>query len=475
MNRIILSVFSFVLSTLAFAQSADPVIMTINGKPVTRGEFEYAFNKNGSIEGAVEKKTVGEYADMFVNYKLKVAAAEAERLDTLASFRKEFAQYRDMQLTPYLIDEQFIDSVARSIYQRSADVLKGQDMLRLSHILILVPQTATAEEEAMAAHRADSLHKQILAGADFASLAKQYSGDPGSAKKGGELPWIGPGMTLKAFEDAAYALNTAGELSRPVKTSVGYHIIKLEERKQLEPYDVLKEEIIPALKKQGIEDASAEYRINKMVAASGGTLTREAIMDSVLNAELNSNMELKYLVQEYHDGLLLYEISKRKVWDVAANDLAGLEATFKANKKKYVWDEPRFKGFVIHAKSPKALKSAQKVLKKYGEKDWRGQLKLQINKDSVVARVSGPYMMKPGENPYIDECVFGGDKAKVNENFPYLGVCGKKMKKPKTYLDVKSLVETDYQQQLEKVWVDEMRRRFPFSINQDVLDTVNKH
>lgn len=87
--------------SIAFAQ-VDPVIMTINGAPVTRSEFEYSYNKNNS-EGVIDKKTVGEYVDLFVNYKLKVQAALDARLDTLSSFKKEFATYRDQQIRPSMI------------------------------------------------------------------------------------------------------------------------------------------------------------------------------------------------------------------------------------------------------------------------------------------------------------------------------------------------------------------------------------
>ena len=77
--------------SIAFAQ-VDPVIMTINGTPVSRSEFEYSYNKNNS-EGVIDKKTVNEYVDLFVNYKLKVQAAIDARLDTLDSFKEEFCLY----------------------------------------------------------------------------------------------------------------------------------------------------------------------------------------------------------------------------------------------------------------------------------------------------------------------------------------------------------------------------------------------
>lgn len=470
------ALFSILLACgiAAGAQTPDPVLMTINGKPITRGEFEYSYNKNGSIEGAVEKKTVEEYVDMFVNYKLKVAAAEEARLDTLSSFQKEFRQYRDMHLTSYMVDETFIDSIARAVYQRTVEQLKGQDMLRVAHILLLVKQDATETERENIRQRADSLYNVLQAGGDFADIAKRYSQDPGSASRGGELQWIGPGMTLKEFEEAAYALNT-GEMSKPVMTTVGYHILKMLERKQLESYETLEKDIIASLKRQGIEEASAEQRIQKIIDAGHGHLTREMIMDSLLNAHLNDTPDLKYLITEYHDGLLLYEASKQNVWDVAASDSLALEKRFKANKRKYAWDEPRFKGFVFHCKNPKQVKSVASVLKKSLTGDWRKAIKQTFNKDSVTVRVSGPYLAKKGENPYIDQYVFKGEKAMPKNGFPYSGVAGKKLSQPASYLDVKSAVQNDYQEELENGWIEKLRKKYSVEIDRNVLNTVNKH
>ena len=97
----------FLVAVLALGSAAamaqdDPTIMTINGQPVSRSEFEYSYNKNNA-DGVIDKKTVDEYVDLFVNYKLKVAAAIDAKLDTLTSFKKEFAQYRDQQIRPSLV------------------------------------------------------------------------------------------------------------------------------------------------------------------------------------------------------------------------------------------------------------------------------------------------------------------------------------------------------------------------------------
>ena len=96
----IATLLTFSLTLTVGAQVVDPVIMTVNGKQVTRSEFEYSFNKNGNPEKAVDIRAIEDYVPMFINYKLKVAAAEAARLDTLSSFKKEFMTYRDMQPQP---------------------------------------------------------------------------------------------------------------------------------------------------------------------------------------------------------------------------------------------------------------------------------------------------------------------------------------------------------------------------------------
>ena len=333
---------------------------------------------------------------MFVNYKLKVAVAEAAHLDTLSSFKEEFMQYRDMQLIPQLIDTTYIDSIAQSIYTRTANQLEGKDLLRLAHILILIKQNASEKDRQQAKTKIDSLYQRLKEGGNFTDLAQRHSEDRGTASRGGELPWIGPNMTLKEFEEAAYSLNV-GEMSSPIQSSVGFHIIKMLERKQLEPYEVLKPEIYASLKRQNIEELSAEHHIQKLITASGEKLTRSAILDSILQIQQTRQPDLKYLIQEYHDGLLLYEISKRLIWDIAANDEKGLAATFKANKKNYIWTEPHFKGFVIRSKNNNLIKKVNSFIKKNSNNpDWRRLLKQTFNKDSVTVSVSGPYLVKNG-------------------------------------------------------------------------------
>lgn len=455
----------------------NPVLMTVNGKDVTRAEFEYAYNKNNNVEGAVEQKTIEEYVDMFINYKLKVAEAEALHLDTLQSFRDEFRTYRDMQLTPHLVDQVFIDSVARSLYDRQVEAIGGKDLLDCSHILLMVRQTDDEATRKQVAQRADSIYQALMAGADFAEMARNLSEDTGSARNGGKLPTIYPGMTIPEFETEAYALQ-AGSMSKPFLSPVGYHIVLMHSRKQLESFETLYPTIVAALKRQNIEEASAQAKIEKLIAETGKT--REEILLSVLDEQKIITPDLEYLVQEYYDGLLLYEVAKARVWDAAENDVAALERTFKHNKKKYAWTEPRYNGFIISAKTADAAQKAQKLLKKGvpAGKDLRNFLKETVNKDSVVVMVSGPYLAKKGDNSTIDNLGFGDSTSEIKplrKGYPYTTITGKLQKQPKTYTDVKSEVTADLQRRLEEEWVAELRKKFTFSVDQDVLKTVNNH
>ena len=476
MKKVFLIPFAALAMTAAAQTASDPVLMVVNGKPVTKAEFEYSYNKNGNVEGAVEKKTVKEYVPMFINYKLKVAAAEAAHLDTLSSFKKEFLTYRDMQLTPYMVDQTFIDSIAHVVYDHTAQQLDGKDLLRPAHILIALKQKATEQEKTSAKEKADSIYNALLQGADFAEMAKKFSADPSSAAKGGQLPLIGPGATVKEFEEAAYALQT-GETSKPVLSPYGYHIIRMTERKPLDSFETLQPQIITSLKRQNIEEVSAEQRIKRMVDASNGRLTREAVLDSVMNANVSGNANLRYLIQEYHDGLLLYEVSKRQVWDVAAADSVGQEQWYKAHKKQYAWTEPRFKGFVYHSKDEKLAKSLNKYLSKHIDDDaygsWRADVKKMFNKDSVMVNVNGPYLCVKGENPYIDAYAFGtGKTVKGMNGYKVTNVSGKVLKQPKSWRDVKAQVLSDYQADMEKTWVEQLHQKFTYSVNDSVLDTI---
>ena len=246
----------------------DPTVMTINGQPVSRSEFEYSYNKNNA-EGVIDKKTVEEYVDLFINYKLKVAAAIDAKLDTLTSFKKEFAQYRDQQVRPSFVTDADVEAEAHRIYDNTKRAIGPKGLVRPAHIFLYLGQKATEEEQQKAKERIDSVYNALKGGADFAEMAKRVSQDPGSAANGGLLPWIGPNQTLKEFEDKAYALKD-GEMSEPFLSPAGYHIILMKGHKQLEPYDTLRASLMRFIEQRNLRERIARARIDTIAARSGG-------------------------------------------------------------------------------------------------------------------------------------------------------------------------------------------------------------
>lgn len=464
---------------VAFAVHAqsDPVVMTVNGVPVTRSEFEYSYNKNNG-EGVIDKKTVEEYAELFVNYKLKVAAALDEHLDTLSSFKDEFAMYRDQQVRPTIVTDAEILDEARKAYNRAKESIGAKGLIRPAHIFFRLSTKATQHEQELVRQRADSVYRALQAGADFAALAAKVSQDPRSAAREGNLGWMQPGQTFVEFEEAAYALQP-GQFSRPVLTPEGYHIILVKERKQLEPFEELKDMIVRSFEQQGLRDAIADMKVQQRIEQSGGTLTGQQVMQARADSLAAVDPEMKYLIQEYHDGLLLYEISNREVWERAEKDETGLRAWFDAHKKDYAWQEPHYKGIAYHVKTKADVKAVKRSIKKVPFEQWAEVLRTTFNADSVIRIRVEKGIFKAGDNGTIDRLVFKLKQTTFdaeNIDYPIEAVYGKKQKKyPDDYTDVRGQVVADYQQMLELEWVKSLRQRYPVQINQEILKTVNRH
>ena len=337
MKKNILAALLFIAAVpfaAAAPQKDDPVIMTVNGQSVLRSEFEYSYNKNNS-EGVIDKKSVEEYVDLFINYKLKVAAALDAHYDTLTSFKQEFAQYRDQQVLPAMVTDDDMLKEAHNIYDNTVRQIGPDGLVQVAHILIRVDQKAPADDLSAAKQRIDSVYNALKQGADFAELAGKVSQDPGSARQGGLLPFVQRGQLVKEFEEVAFALKD-GELSEVVQSPYGYHIILKKGHKMLEPFEEHRESILKFMEQRGIRERLAKAMVDTLVSQSDGKLTSDAIMRQKADELSAKDADLKYLIREYYEGLLLYEISNKLVWDMAAKDEAGLAQYFKKNSKKYL-------------------------------------------------------------------------------------------------------------------------------------------
>ena len=251
----------------------------------------------------------------------------------------------------------------------------------------------------------------------------------------------------------------------------------MDERKQMEPFEFHHDNILKWLEQRNARERIAAQKVDDMVKNSDGQLTKEQIMDQKADEFSANDTELKYLIREYHDGLLLYEISNQLVWDKAAKDEAGLAKYFKKHKKNYAWDEPRYKGMAYHVKEQGDVKAVADCVKKLMFDKWAEALRSTFNADSVIRIRVEKGIFKKGDNALIDSVVFKKDTtvAKVKD-YPIDAVYGKVLKKgPEDYTDVRGQVVADYQEMLEKEWVARLRRQYTFEVNKDVLETVNKH
>lgn len=233
--------FLFLFSGVGmFAQGSDPVLMKINGVDVKKSEFEYIYNKNNTAETA-DQKNLDEYVELFTNFKLKVVEAEAQGLDTLSSFKKELNGYRRQLSQPYMEDKDVEDQFAREAYDRM------QQNVDVSHILVRLPQYYTVADTVDAYKRIMEIRNRVIGtkkkkAEDFNVVAKEVSEDPSAENNSGRLGYITAFSTVYPFETAAY--NTpVGQISMPVRTSFGYHIIKVEGRRP-NPGEVLTSHIM---------------------------------------------------------------------------------------------------------------------------------------------------------------------------------------------------------------------------------------
>lgn len=337
-----------ILFVIGAKAQQDPVLMEIDGKPVTKSEFLQIYLKNNP-DPQYDKASLDEYMELFTKFKLKVAEAEALGYDTIPKLKKELEGYRKQLALPYLVDSAKNDELVQEAYQRTkteirashilirlepnaspADTLaaynkiialkkrieKGEDFasvakgkygsddpsavnnggdlgyfnafqmvypfedkayntpvgsvsepfrtrfgyhivkvtdkrtargtIKAAHIMVAFPKTGTAEDHSNAEKKINEIYDMLVAGGNFEELAKDHSDDPSSNQKGGELPVFGTGTTTRmvpSFEDAAFAIKNNGDISKPIKTDYGYHIIKRLDWTDVKSFEEMKKEL----------------------------------------------------------------------------------------------------------------------------------------------------------------------------------------------------------------------------------------
>ncbi|MBP1639080.1 MAG: PpiC-type peptidyl-prolyl cis-trans isomerase [Bacteroidetes bacterium] len=672
MKQLLLISFVALASSLFAQNGNDPILMTIKGTPIHKSEFEYLYNKNNT-QNTLDKKSLAEYLILFQNFKMKVLEAEALGMDTTRTFLEELAGYR-RQLTPvYLTDTVMQNRLVNEAYDRlkeevdvshiliriasnatptdtlaaynkiaaireritriprtidskcgfftrlfghckqitiepenfnevarkesedpSAIENKGhlgfisgfmtiypfenvayntpvgqisapvrtpygyhiikvearrpsRGKLQVAHIMKFASQDASDSIKKKMKMVIDSLYLEVKNGADFEVLARKTSDDKSSAVNGGVLPWFGSGSMVKEFEDAAFALKK-GEISQPVLSPYGWHIIKLLDIKQLEPLAEKRAEIerriqrderanritqafidqlktkyqfkninasiapfYPLAEKYSLKDTAfvnaTEHMNGTMATFADQTLTqcdfafflnrypnsrqtdKKALIEEKYQQFVNTalvnykddQLEKEYpdfgnLMREYHDGILLFNISNEKVWDKATRDSKGLEAFFKANRRNYTWSEPRFKGLVISCKNEVTRLKAIELIAKAPQDSIGAYLASQLNKDTLsVAKIEKGLFVQ-GDNKAVDKFEFKTGDFTPSKTFPIVFTYGKILKTgPESYSDVIGILTSDYQTYLENQWVKELRKKYTITIDQQVLKTIKEN
>lgn len=589
MKKVFLSIVLLAGAMMGFAQE-DKVLMTINGEPIMASEFLYIYEKNNQ-ESSIEKKSMREYLDLFVNFKLKVTEAKAQGVDTTEAFKKELAGYRAQATPKYMQDHVAIDSLVTLSYNRMANIRRaahiaiqcpaGSDSLVEAEALakinlarervttgvekkvkkgrkwvsvhepeefaavaqemtedqhgkenggelgwiqvfrfvypfeeavyntpvgevsevfrspfgfhIALVEEERAFEEVHAAHimkmmprggdmmatdiqkQVDSLYQLVLNGADFAEVAVAHSDDKGSAKKGGDLGWFGRGMMVQPFENITFDMQP-GEMSKPFPTRFGWHFVKLYGKRGIQPLDSIRSQVLGQVRRDVRMQEAEKSFINKTRAEYN--LPAE-MSDAEVKAYADAHLEEKYadlrnLVREYHDGILLFDVSLREVWDKANKDTDGLAAYFKANKKNYTWDEPHFKGYIIQAKDMASAKAAKQIVKSAKPDSVMSYLNQRVNIDSVTYVKVQHGLWTKGQNAMVDKYAFNDKETEFTptEEYPVVLCVGKVLKAPQEYMDVRGQVTNDYQDQLEKQWIETLREKYPVIINEEVLESL---
>ena len=468
LKNIFLSLLLF--SSSALAQVSDPVLMTVNGKEVRRSEFEYAFNKNNSnlVEGG---QTIEEYLPMYIDFKLKVAEAEALGLDTVASFKEEYKRDRAQMAEDYLIDPNFVEKEAYRIYAKDSATIGKDGFLNLSHIVFVVKQKEDKAAVALAKARIDSVYTMLQAGKTFEETARKF-GIPARALEPFEII---RGQAYPEFEAVAFAL-ADGEYSKPFESPAGFHVVRRLSTRPFGSFEEYKPAIMNMLEQQNIRERARQIRGQQLAEEFGGGLTPSqalALEDSLLESKYP---EFGNLMREYYDGLLFFEVSTQEVWNKAQSDVAGIEKFFKKNKKKYKFETPRFRGAVIQATTQQNIDNIKSMIAGKSVSEYKSVIDANLPKDSMKNVRVEIGVFAVGDNAWVDKLAFGqGDGGKLRKGFTVVELEGRIIKAPESYLDVKGVVTNDYQKYLEEQWVKSLRKKYKVKIDKEVLKTVNNH
>lgn len=428
------------------------------------------------------------------------------------------------------------------------DSRKARGEIKVAHIMVRTKPEMKPEELAQAEAKIKEIYAQLKNGGDFIELANKHSDDKATAKQGGELPWFGPGRMVPEFEEAAFALANNGDLSEPIKSDYGWHIIKKVDKKDIPSFEDAKadlkskiardsraqeskEAVLRKIKKEynytetkgskeafytvldssiytgkwDIEKAKglnntlfkiadktytqqdfAKYIANNHVKRKLGGIPFMVIVnnfyDDFVNIEIlkyeESRLPIKYpeyknLLQEYRDGILIFNLTEEKVWTKSMKDTTGLKEYYEAHKNDFMWED-RLDAVIYTAKDEETAKKVRKLVEEKvlsGEMSNDSLLKV-INKDSQLNLKIKEGKFQKNEEDALENVKW---EKGLKPNFEFKGqtvivlVNDIIPAQPKTLKEARGLVANAYQDSLMEQWIKDLRAKYPVTVNRDAL------
>lgn len=251
--KYLLSLCFFLAASLVMAQDSE-VLFTIDSHEVHTEEFKYIYQKNNPHDARPDVDDILEYLELYINFKLKVTRARELQIDTIASLSQELKSYRDQLSRTFLMNREVIGKLTQELFER-----KQQDV-EVSHVLVAVSREAPEEEVEKARKKALEMREQLKKADSFSDFARKHSEDPSVERNGGNIGFITAPLPngFYHFETAIYE-NEVGELSEPVRSPMGFHILKANERRPAKGEVEVAQILIRSREQQsGSDDAAIE-------------------------------------------------------------------------------------------------------------------------------------------------------------------------------------------------------------------------
>jgi len=403
------------------------------------------------------------------------------------------------------------------------DRRKSPGEVKVAHIMVKKDSANPnlAEEKIL------DIYRKLEQGDDFATIAKEHSDDLSSAQKGGELPKFGTGRMIKSFEDVAFSLQNTGDFSKPFETEYGWHILELLQKYPVGTYEELHTKLESRVKsgsrsgyvkKALAQKIAADYKVVTFKAKvhlqpvlaefenSSDTLliimdqtytgrdfyefekdlknkTRDELYSEFVNSMIidyykdhldETNKDFARTYQEYEDGLLLFELLQKKVWERSEKDTAGLINYFESNRSKYNWGR---RGEVVIA-SCTNFEKAQVVKSMLTENQPLDTIKEKVNEGATIHVLFSKGKLEEGSSKLPEDYILKLGVSDIYEtepfNFTIIKTDAIFEPERKELKETRGEVMNDYQNYLEQEWVTELHKTYTVRVNQKNYKELKK-